>query len=104
MAASQAALHVIGIGHEVVQPFAPSVNLDLPTNSGTTILWDFLQAPGLGAIHLGLPCRTSSGAGGLLGCPSRHRCGLLSCHWGAKPEPQASKVGRQCNLTLRDSH
>lgn len=46
----------------MVQPFAPIVALDLTSSSGTRILWDILQAPGVEAIHLGLPCGTSSRA------------------------------------------
>ena len=61
-AALQAGLRVVSIDHEVVQPFAPMVVLDLTTKSGTHILWDVLEAPGLEAIHLGLPCGTCSRA------------------------------------------
>ena len=59
-AALQAGFRVISVDHEVVQPFAPMVALDLTTEGGTRILWDVLQAPGLAAVHLGLPCGTSS--------------------------------------------
>ena len=61
-AALQSGLRVISVDHEVVQPFAPVVILDLTTDSGTRILWDTMQAPGLAAVHLGLPCGTSSRA------------------------------------------
>lgn len=61
-AALQAGFRVISVDHEVVQPFAPMVALDLTTDGGTRILWDVLQAPGLAAVHLGLPCGTSSRA------------------------------------------
>ena len=61
-AALQAGLRVVSIDHEVVQPFAPMVILDLTSNSGTRILWDVLETPGLAAVHLGLPCGTSSRA------------------------------------------
>eukprot|EP00435_Cladocopium_sp_Y103_P041033 s2882_g11.t1 len=61
-AALQAGLRVISVDHEVVQPFAPIVALDLTTASGTQILWDILRSPGLKAVHLGLPCGTSSRA------------------------------------------
>jgi len=61
-AALQAGLRVVSIDHEVVQPFAPMVVLDLTTESGTRILWDVLRSPGLEAVHLGLPCGTSSRA------------------------------------------
>eukprot|EP00435_Cladocopium_sp_Y103_P049944 s2858_g15.t1 len=61
-AALQAGLRVVSIDHEVVQPFAPIVTLDLTSNGGTEILWDILKSPGLKAVHLGLPCGTSSRA------------------------------------------
>lgn len=48
--------------HEVDSPFAPIVQLDLTTDSGVAILWDILRAPNLFAIHMGLPCGTSSRA------------------------------------------
>ena len=53
---------MISVDHEVVQPFAPMVVLDLTTESGSRILWDILAAPGLEAVHLGLPCGTCSRA------------------------------------------
>ena len=61
-AAIQAGLRVVSVDHKVDQPFAPIVALDLTSNSGISILWDILSAPGLGAVHLGLPCGTSSRA------------------------------------------
>ena len=61
-AALQAGLRVVSVDHEVVQPFAPIVNLDLTTESGSRILWDILNAPGVAAVHLRLPCGTSSRA------------------------------------------
>eukprot|EP00435_Cladocopium_sp_Y103_P066370 s704_g28.t1 len=57
-----AGLRVVSVDHEVVQPFSPIVTLDLTSSSGYDILWDILQSPGLSAIHLGLPCGTSSRA------------------------------------------
>ena len=47
-AAIQAGLQVISVDHKVDQPFAPIVALDLTSNSGVSILWDILSAPGLG--------------------------------------------------------
>ena len=61
-AAIQSGLRVISIDHEVVQPFAPIVTLDLTSSSGQKILWDVLTSPGVEAVHLGLPCGTSSRA------------------------------------------
>jgi hypothetical protein len=61
-AAIQAGLRVVSVDHEVVQPFAPIVTLDLTTKSGVQILWAILDSPGLAAVHLGLPCGTSSRA------------------------------------------
>ena len=61
-AASQAGLRVVSVDHEVVQPLAPIVPLDLTSSSGVAILWDILSSPGLAAVHLGLPCGTSSRA------------------------------------------
>ena len=61
-AALQAGLRVVSVDHEVAQPFAPIVSLDLTSASGTRILWDIMKAPGLAAVHLGLPCGTSSRA------------------------------------------
>ena len=61
-AALQAGLRVVSVDHEVVQPFAPIVALDLTSSSGTRILWDILQAPGIEAVNLGLTCGTSSRA------------------------------------------
>ena len=61
-AALQAGLRVISIDHEVAQPFAPLVTLDLTSKTGCDILWTILSAPGLRAVHLGLPCGTSSRA------------------------------------------
>ena len=61
-AAIQSGLRVISIDHEVVQPFAPIVTLDLTSSSGQKILWDVLTSPGVEAVHLGLPCCTSSRA------------------------------------------
>ena len=61
-AALQAGFRVMSVDHEVVQPFAPMVALDLTTEGGTRILWDVLQAPGLAAARLGLPCGVSSRA------------------------------------------
>eukprot|EP00435_Cladocopium_sp_Y103_P009154 s2122_g2.t1 len=61
-AATQAGLRVVSVDHEVVQPFAPIVALDLTTKAGVDIMWDILNTPGVGAIHLGLPCGTSSRA------------------------------------------
>ena len=55
-AALQAVLRLVNMDHEVVQPFAPMVVLDLTTESGTGILWDVLRFPGLEAVHLDLPC------------------------------------------------
>ena len=56
---------MVNIDHEVVQPFAPMVVLDLTTESGTRISWDALRSPGLEAVHLGLLCGTSSCARGV---------------------------------------
>ena len=53
---------MVSIDHEVVHPFAPIVPLDLTSPSGVKILWDILLSPGLEAVHLGLPCGTSSRA------------------------------------------
>eukprot|EP00435_Cladocopium_sp_Y103_P017424 s1635_g4.t1 len=61
-AALQSGLRVVSVDHEVVQPFSPIVTLDLTSPSGYAILWDILQSPGVAAIHLGLPCGTSSRA------------------------------------------
>ena len=52
-AAIQAGFRVISVDHQVDQPFAPMVTLDLTSPTGTTILWDILSAPGLGAVHMG---------------------------------------------------
>ena len=46
----------------MAQPFAPIVTLDLTTKSGVEILWAILDLRGLAAVHLGLPCGTSSRA------------------------------------------
>ena len=78
-AALQAGLRVVSIDHEVVQPFAPMVVLDLTTESGTRILWDVLRSPGLEAVHLGLPCGTSSRA--------RERPILAAMRNAGVPEP-----------------
>ena len=61
-AALQSGFRAVSVDHEVVQPFAPVVTLDLTTETGTRILWDIMRAPGLEAVHLGLPCGTSSRA------------------------------------------
>ena len=61
-AALQAGLRVVSIDHEVAQPLAPMVALDLTSKSGCDILWDILESPGVGAVHMGLPCGTSSRA------------------------------------------
>ena len=61
-AALQAGVRVVSIDHEVAQPFAPLVTLDLTSKSGREILWTILDAPGLEAVHMGLPCGTSSRA------------------------------------------
>ena len=61
-AALQAGLRVVSIDHEVAQPFAPLVTLDLTSKTGCEILWTILSAPGLAAVHMGLPCGTSSRA------------------------------------------
>ena len=61
-AAIQAGLRVVSVDHEVVQPFAPIVTVDLTSKSGVKVLWDILSAPGIGAVHLGLPCGISSWA------------------------------------------
>ena len=53
---------MVSVDHEVVHPFAPIVPLDLSSQSGVKILWNILSSPGLVAIHLGLPCGTSSRA------------------------------------------
>ena len=50
-AALQVGLRVVSIDHEVAQPLAPMVTLDLTSKSGCDILWDILEAPGLGAVH-----------------------------------------------------
>ena len=42
-AALQAGLRVVSVDHEVVQPFAQVVNLDLTTDSGSRILWDIFD-------------------------------------------------------------
>jgi hypothetical protein len=61
-AALQAGVRVVSIDHEVAQPFAPLVTLDLTSKSGREILWTILDAPGLEAVHMCLPCGTSSRA------------------------------------------
>eukprot|EP00435_Cladocopium_sp_Y103_P069508 s291_g33.t1 len=61
-AAIQAGLRVVSVDHEVVQPFAPIVALDLTAKAGVDVMWDILNTPGVGAVHLGLPCGTSSRA------------------------------------------
>ena len=38
------------------------MTLDLTKSSGQKILWDILTSPGVEAVHLGLPCGTSSRA------------------------------------------
>ena len=58
----QSGLRVISVDHEVVQPVSPIVALDLTTDSGVQIMWDILSSPGVVAVHLGLPCGTSSRA------------------------------------------
>jgi hypothetical protein len=79
-AALQTGLRVVSIDHEVVQPFAPMVILDLTTESGTRILWDVLQSLGLEAVHLGLPC----------GANALYQCLVSSCNWdfGLVPCPR----------------
>ena len=38
------------------------VALDLTSKVGCDISWDILESPGLGAVHMGLPCGTRSRA------------------------------------------
>ena len=56
--ASVASFEIMG-GHNCC---SPTFFENLTTASGTHILWNVLQAPGLAAVHLGLPCGTSSRA------------------------------------------
>ena len=58
----QAGFEVISIDHEVIQPLAPIVSLDLSSKDGQSILWQIVESPRLFAIYLGLPCGTSSRA------------------------------------------
>lgn len=108
-AALQAGLRVVSVDHEVVQPFAPIVNLDLTTESGSRILWDVLNAPGVAAVHLGLPCGTSSRARELPIPEAMKRAGvpepppLISgaSAWPSRPCRPSLEKGEQCQLALQ---
>ena len=58
----QAGFEVISVDHEVIQPLAPIVSLDLSSKDGQSLCWQIVTNPRVFAIHLGLPCGTSSRA------------------------------------------
>ena len=58
----QAGFEVISVDHEVIQPLAPIVSLDLSSKDGQLLCWQIVTNPRVFAIHLGLPCGTSSRA------------------------------------------
>lgn len=58
----QAGFQVISIDLDSNNAHAPIATLDLTTSSGQRILWDILKSPNVFAIHMGLPCGTSSRA------------------------------------------
>lgn len=61
-AAAQAGFQIVSIDHQVAQPLSPIVSLDLTSTGGQSILWDILGSTNLFAVHIGLPCGTSSRA------------------------------------------
>lgn len=100
-AALQAGLRVVSVDHEVVQPFVPIVNLDLTTESGSRILWDILDAPGVAAVHLGLPCGTSSRARALPIPEAMKRAAIEISRapaWHSRSGRPSLEKGEQCQL------
>ncbi len=58
----QADFEVVSIDHNVDSRLAAMVSFDLTTSSGQPILWQILAMDWLFALHMGLPCGTSSRA------------------------------------------
>ena len=61
-AATQAGFAVLSLDHEATAAQVPMIQMDLTTPSGESILWDVLESKQLLAVHMGLPCGTSSRA------------------------------------------
>ena len=58
----EAGFAVLSVDHEIKDPQTPIAALDLTTQSGQVVLWSMLEQPNLFAVHLGVPCGTSSRA------------------------------------------